>query len=145
MAKVFVSAVIPANIGKVWSVVRDFNAMPQWTPFVIESRIEQNWPSDRIGCVRNFQVKGLGRIREQLMALSDYDMSFTYGILESGMGVENYVATLKLSPVTEGDQTYAEWTAEFEAPADREAQLVKDIGRNVFAAAFTALKQRFGS
>ena len=26
-----------------------------------------------------------------------------------------------------------------------EAQLVKDIGRNVFAAAFNALKQRFGS
>ena len=36
---------------------------------------------------------------------SDYDFSMTYAILESPMGVENYVATLRLSPVTDGDRT----------------------------------------
>ena len=34
-------------------------------------------------------------IRERLLALSDYDYSCTYEILESPMGVENYVATLE--------------------------------------------------
>ena len=42
-------------------------------------------------------------IRERLLALSDYDYSCTYEILESPMGVTNYVATLKLTPVTDGD------------------------------------------
>ena len=41
-------------------------------------------------------------IRERLLALSDYDYSCTYAILESPMGVDNYVATLKLTPVTDG-------------------------------------------
>jgi hypothetical protein len=143
MAKVYVSNVIPAPAGAVWAVVRDFNALPKWTPFVAESRIEHNASSDKIGCVRNFRLKNGGSIRERLLALSDYDMSCTYSILESPMGVENYLATLRLIPVTESDQTFAEWSAEFDAAPDREASLVEDIGRNVFAAGLSALKLRF--
>ena len=59
------------ELGAVWSVVRDFNALPKWTPFVAESRIEQNAPADKIGCVRNFRLKNGGRIRERLRAASD--------------------------------------------------------------------------
>lgn len=143
MAKVYASAVIPAPVGVVWDVIRDFNALPKWTPFVAESRIEQNAAGDKVGCIRNFRLKSGGRIRERLLALSDYEMSCTYSILESPMGVENYLATLRLIPVTEGDQTFAEWSAEFDAAPDREAALVDDIGRNVFAAGLSALKTRF--
>ncbi len=30
------------------------------------------------------------------------------------MGVDNYVATLKLTPVTDGGCSFAEWSAEFD-------------------------------
>src|ERR1700722_128728 len=110
MAKVYASSVIPAPVSAVWAVVRDFNALPKWTPFVAESRIEQNAPSDKIGCIRNFRLKNGGRIRERLLALSDYEMSCTYAILESPMGVENYLATLRLIPVTERHHTFAQWS-----------------------------------
>ena len=80
MAKAYSSAVIPAPVTAVWAVVRDFNALPQWTPFVAESRIEQKKASDQIGCIRNFRLKDGGRIREQLLSLSDYEMSFEYSI-----------------------------------------------------------------
>jgi hypothetical protein len=143
MAKVYASATIPAAPSAVWSVVRDFNALPKWTLFVAESRIEQNKPSDQVGCIRNFRLKDGGRIREQLLALSDYELSFGYAILESPMGVENYYATFKLSPITETDHSFVEWQAEFDAPPEREDALVAQIGRNVFAAGLTALKQRF--
>jgi len=143
MAKVYCSAVVPANASAVWAVVRDFNALPNWTPFVAESRIEQNRPSDQIGCVRNFRLKDGGRIRERLLALSDYEMSFEYSILESPMGVENYVATFRLIPITDVDHTFAEWSAEFDAAPEREDDLVRSIGNNVFAAGLTALKARF--
>jgi hypothetical protein len=142
MAKVYVSTVIPAPASAVWAVVRNFNGLPDWTNFVVESRIEQNMQADKIGCVRNFRMKDGGRIRERLLALSDYDLSCTYAILESPMGVENYVATLRLIPVTDGDQTFVEWTAEFDAAPDREDRLVEDIGRNVFGAALASLKTR---
>ncbi len=143
MAKVYSSAVIPAPAAAVWAVVRDFNALPVWTPFVAESRIEQNKPSDQIGCIRSFRLRDGGRIREQLLSLSDYDLSFEYSILESPMGVENYVAAFRLIPITETDHTFAEWSAEFDAAPDREDGLVQNIGRNVFAAGLAALKARF--
>jgi len=144
MAKVYVSSVIDAPAAEVWKVVRDFNGLANWTPFVAESRIEQNAPPDQIGCIRNFRLKDGGLIRERLLALSDYDLSCTYSILESPMGVENYLASLSLTPITDGNATFAEWQAEFDCAAERESALVRQIGVDVFQAAFNALKQRFG-
>lgn len=144
MAKVFVSTVIGAPIGQVWPVVRDFNGLASWTPFVSESRIEMGAVADQIGCIRNFTLKDGARLREKLLALSDYDFSMSYSILESPMGVEDYVATLALKPVTDGNRTYAEWSAEFRVPAGNDRELVDHIGQNVFHAALQALKQRFG-
>lgn len=144
MPQVFVSAVIGAPAGVVWSVVRDFDGLAGWTPFVAESRIEQNMRADQVGCIRNFRLKDGGRIRERLLALSDYDMSCTYAILESPMEVENYIATLALAPVTEGDLTFASWRAEFDCAPGREADLAWTIGQGVFQPAFAALKARFG-
>jgi Polyketide cyclase / dehydrase and lipid transport len=143
MPKVYVSCVINAPAAEVWRVIRDFNALPSWTPFVAESRIEHNVPSDQVGCIRNFRLKEGGVIRERLLALSDYDLSCTYSILESPMGVENYLASMSLSPITESDATFAEWQAEFDCNPDREEALVRQIGQNVFQAAFKTLKQRF--
>lgn len=144
MAFIFVSSVIPAPASAVWATVRDFNGMPQWHPAIAQSRIEHNKASDQIGCVRNFTLSDGGRIRERLLALSDYEFSQTYAILDSPMPLTDYVATLRLHPVTDGDRTFAEWTARFEcAPAD-ETGLVTNISANVFQAGFDALKQRFG-
>ncbi|PSJ56737.1 SRPBCC family protein [Kumtagia ephedrae] len=144
MPKIFISTVIAAPAAEVWRVVRDFNGLPSWTPFVAESRIEQGAKADQIGCIRNFVLKDGGRIRERLLALSDYDLSCTYTILESPMGVSDYIATLALTPVTDGNATFASWQAEFDCAPEREAALVQQIGQGVFQAAFTALKQRFG-
>jgi len=143
MAKAYTSTVIAAPVAEVWRVVRDFNGLPNWAPFVVESRIEQNMPADQIGCIRNFTLPDGGRIREQLLGLSDYDFTCTYAILESPMGVDNYVATLSLSPITDGNRTFAEWQADFDCDAGREAALIQQVGQGVFQTAFDALKSRF--
>ena len=83
---------------RVWARVRDFNGLPNWHPAIAESRIEGGEPADKIGCVRDFRLRNGDRIREKLLGLSDYDMFCTYSILESPMGVENYVATLAADP-----------------------------------------------
>lgn len=141
MIKVYVSTVLDSPADVVWSVVRDFNGLPKWTPFVAASRIEQNQPADRVGCIRNFRLKDGGVIREQLLSLSDYDFQCTYSILESPMAVSNYVATLKLTPVTDGNRTFAEWSAEFESPPGRDQELAESIGQGVFQAGFDHLRQ----
>ena len=73
MAKVYISTVIAAPAGAVWQVMRNFNALPEWTPFAAESRIKLNMLADRVGCIRNFRLKDGARIREQLLALPDRD------------------------------------------------------------------------
>lgn len=144
MAKIFVSSVVAAPAAQVWARVRDFNGLPRWLPAVAESRIEDGLPSDKVGCVRDFRLQNGDRLRERLLGLSDYDMFCTYSILESPMGVENYVATLRLTPVTDGDRTFLEWSAEFDCAPEREADLVAMIGGGVFQGGFDSLKRHFG-
>src|SRR6476661_7855900 len=126
MARVYVSSVINGRSDRVWARVRDFNGLPSWHPGIAESRIENGEPSDKVGCVRDFRL------------------FCTYSILESPMGVENYVATLRLTPITDGDRTFVEWTAEFDCALEREAELVSNIGSGVFQGGFDALKRQFG-
>ncbi len=141
MARVYVSSVIDAPVAKVWERVRDFNALPRWHPRIRDSRIENGEPPDRVGCIRDFHLQNGDRIREKLLGLSDYDMFCTYAILESPMPLTDYVATLRLTPITDGDRTFAEWTAEFDCAPDAAEDLIAGIGGNVFQAGFDALKR----
>jgi hypothetical protein len=142
--KVYTSSVIDASADAVWAHIRDFNGLPKWHPAIADSRIEGNWPADRVGCIRNFQLRDGGTIREQLLTLSDYDYQCVYSILESPMGVDNYTATLKLTPVTDGNRTFAEWSAEFDTPPGQERTLADSIGQGVFQTGFDSLKSYFG-
>ena len=142
MVKVFISSVIQAPADKVWAVVRDFNDMPSWHPLISRSAIDGGRPSDSIGCIRTLTLTDGVQVREQLLSLSDFDYSFSYAILESGLDVDNYVAGLKLTPVTDGNHTFAEWTAEFETTQGTEQEMADQIGNGVFQAGFNALKTK---
>ncbi|MFO0274693.1 MAG: SRPBCC family protein [Betaproteobacteria bacterium] len=142
MIRVYSSSVIDAPADRVWEVVRDFNGLPDWHPLIADSRIEGGLAADRVGCIRTFRTRDGGLIREQLLTLSDYDYECTYAILESPMGVDNYVATLKLTPITDGNRTFAEWSAEFDCDEARERELSQVIGQGVFQGGFDALKRR---
>lgn len=143
MARVYTSSVIDAPAASVWERVRDFNGLPRWHPAIRESRIENGEPSDRVGCVRDFRLQNGDRLREKLLGLSDFDLFCTYSILESPMPLTDYMATLRLTPITDGGRTFIEWTAEFECDENDEADLVSSIGGGVFQAGFDALKRRF--
>jgi hypothetical protein len=144
MARVYTSSVIGAPATKVWERVRDFNGLPNWHPRIRDSRIEDALPADKVGCIRNFNLQNGDNIREQLLGLSDYDFFCTYSILESPMPLSDYIATLRLTPVTDGDRCFAEWSAEFECAPDAESDLVSGIGNDVFQGGFDALKRHFG-
>ena len=143
MPRIFTSSVIDAPAARVWERVRDFNALPRWHPRIRESRIENGEPADKVGCVRDFNLQNGDRIRERLLGLSDYDMFCTYTILESPMLLTGYIATLRLTPVSDGNRTFIEWTAEFECEDGVADELVTGIGTNVFQAGFDALKRHF--
>ena len=144
MPKVVRSTIIDVPVDRLWSVVRDFNGLSNWHPAIAESRIENGDPADKVGCIRNFSLRNGDRLREQLLGLSDFDMFCTYSILDSPMPLTNYVATLRLTPITDQDRTFIEWSADFDCAPDKEGELLSNIGGGVFQGGFDALKRAFG-
>ncbi|MEM1286643.1 MAG: SRPBCC family protein [Cohaesibacteraceae bacterium] len=142
MARVYTSSVIDAPAARVWERVRDFNGLPRWHPAIRDSRIENAEPADKIGCVRDFHLQNGDRLREQLLGLSDYDMFYTYSILESPMPLTDYIATLRLTPITDDDRCFIEWSAEFECAEEDAEGLINSIGNDVFQGGFSALKRQ---
>jgi hypothetical protein len=145
MIRIAVSSVVNASVDALWETIRDYNGLPSWHPAIASSRIEDGGSSDRIGCIRSMELAGNGgMIREKLISLSDADHSCAYVILSSPLPVENYVARLRALPVTDGDRSFVEWTAEFDVKPENEAAMRQTIGQGVFQTGFDALKKRFG-
>jgi hypothetical protein len=46
----------------------------------------------------------MGKLARAIAGAIRLDYSFTYNILVSPMGVQNYIATVKLIPITDGDR-----------------------------------------
>ena len=122
-------------------MLRDFNSHIDWHPIIERSAIERGESADQVGCVRNFTLKDGNHIREQLLTLSDRDHVSTYCILEATVPLERYVATVKLKPVTDGNRTFWHWQSTFDAPRGRERELAEMVGRNVYEAGMTALRE----
>lgn len=135
---------IDAPVETVWTIIRDFNAVPEWHPAVLKSAIEDGTSSDMIGCVRNVELVGGAEVRERLVRLSDPDHSVTFAILSSPMPVDNFTPTLSLRSAPGVDRTFIESTAEFDVLLNRESEMRQVIGHQVHQAGFDALKRHFG-
>lgn len=140
MPKVVRSTVIEAPVEAVWGVLRDFNGHDRWHPAVAESHIERGQTSDRVGCVRRFRLQDGSELRERLLTLSDADMAFTYCLLETPIPLLNYVAHVRLAPVTDADHTFWHWESRFDTPAGREAELARMVGENIYEGGFAAIR-----
>ncbi len=140
MLKVTRSAIIDAPIGVVWELVRDFNSHIDWHPAIADSFIEHGEAADQVGCVRNFRLKDGSHLREQLLALSDRDHLSTYCILEATLPMRRYVATVRLSPVTDGDRTFWHWQSTFDVPRGRELEFERMVGDGVYVGGFEGIR-----
>ena len=142
MARAYASAVIKAPIEAVWSLIRNFNGLPDWVPMVVDSKIEAGLDPDVVGCVRSIHTVDGKHVREKLLTLDDVQHSFAYNFETPAYPITNYIATVRLMPVTHTDQTFAEWEAVFdEAPGD-EGKYVRVVSNDVFAAGWKALNAK---
>ena len=144
MVKVVKSTIVEAPVDTVWAVLRDFNGHDQWHPAVADSRIERGFSSDKVGCVRRFHLADGSELREQLLTLSDIDMAFTYCLLDTPVPLLNYVAHVRLTPVTDGDMTFWHWESRFDTPAGREAELARLVGEDIYEGGFRAVRDFIG-
>ncbi len=144
MVKVVKSTVLDAPVEAVWEVLRDFNGHDQWHPAVADSHIERGQTSDRVGCVRRFHLQDGSELRELLLTMSDADMAFSYCLLETPVPLLNYVAHVRLTPVTDGDRTFWHWESRFDTPAGREEELRQMVAENIYQGGFDAIRRHMG-
>ncbi len=144
MVKVYVSAVMNATLDEAWSMLRDFGALGNYHPYFENSYIEGGKPADQVGCVRRFTVRdGGGYLREELLALSDDEHRVRYRILHIDAPWTNYVAEMRLLPITEGHGCFGEWWATFDVPADQSEAAMARV-RGTFSTFFECVDQHFG-
>ena len=139
MARAYASIILKAPVETVWSIVRDFNGLPSWAPAIAKSKIEGSLDADVVGCIRSFHTHDGTHIRERLLSQDDARYTFTYNFEKPAFPVKNYLATLRLYPVTHTDQTFAEWSATFDEAPDDEGKYERHISNAVFAANFRNL------
>ena len=133
MPKVFVSSVVDAPAEKVWAVIRRFDAVVDWLPFVKSSPIEDGGDPTHVGCVRVLTQTDGEVFREVLVGLSDAERSYSYTFVSSPVPVRNHETTLRVFPITDGNRSYVEWSSRFEIDPEYETQLVDLMNRNFLA------------
>lgn len=141
MPRVIRSTIIDAPVDRLWAVLRDFNGHDTYHPIVTHSTIERGYPSDRVGCIRRFTLQDGSELREQLLALSDVEMTCSYCLLDTPIPLFNYVAHMRLLPVTDGNRSFWHWESRFTTPAGREQELADVVGNAVYAAGMEAVRR----
>jgi hypothetical protein len=141
MLKVLRSTILDAPVDRVWGLIRDFNGHDRWHPAVRRSVIERGQPADKIGCVRRFVLADGSELREQLLTLSDLEQCYSYCLLDTPIPLFNYVAHVRLMPVTDGDRTFWSWEGRFTTRKGEEARMTKLVGEQVYEAGFEAIRR----
>ena len=141
MPKVLRSTIIDAPCERLWTVLRDFNGHESWHPAVGSSAIERGHPPDKVGCVRKFKLKDGSELREQLLSLSDLEQTFSYCLLDTPVPLFNYVAHVRLYPVTDGNRAFWQWESRFDTRSGEAEAMAAMVGNDIYAAGFEAIRQ----
>jgi polyketide cyclase/dehydrase/lipid transport protein len=127
MATAYYSTIFQEPAPAIWKIVRDFNNYPVWVRGSGESRIEEGKSGDTVGAVRNVRYQGR-QVRQRLLALSDTHRSQTYEFCgEPSLPVTAFQATLRITPVIDGDRAFVEWWAEFDCEPARREELARTL------------------
>ena len=117
MAKAYYSTVFDASAGDVWQIVRNFNNYPVWVDGAGESEIEDGKSGDAVGAIRSVHYQGR-HIRQRLLAQSDLERMQTYEFVGPVYRpITDFQATIRITPIIEGDRSFVEWWATFDCEA----------------------------
>ncbi|HET7889473.1 MAG TPA: SRPBCC family protein [Bradyrhizobium sp.] len=127
MAKAYYSTVFEQSARDIWKIVRDFNNYPVWVGGAGESRIEDGKSGDTVGAVRNVLYQGR-QIRQRLLAQSDVERSQTYEFCGTPtLPMTGFLATLRVTPVVDGDRAFVEWWAHFDCDVARRDEIADTL------------------
>lgn len=143
MARSYASTVIDAPASEVWARIRDFNGLADWfSEAIASSEIEDGRKGDQVGAVRSFTLRDGTHLRERLLSHSDAQRSYSYNFEKTPFDVDRYHATIKVTPVTDGDRSFVEWWTTFDCDRDKVDHWEGFFATEIFGAALKALSGR---
>jgi len=141
MAKSYYSTIIDRPADAVWQIIRPFDHY-DWAGVPGETIIEDGKRGDQVSAVRVVDTGGGRIIRQKLLAHSDIECSYTYAFDgPAPFPVQNYVATIRIAPVGDGQrQAFVEWWATFDCAPEEHDRWVNHFAKEGFAKWLAALK-----
>ena len=140
MPQVKYSKVIDAPVADVWAIVRQFDAIDTWFPFVSHCELKRGAAADQVGAVRANTVAGGAVIEETLVELSDRDRRIAYALTRGDVPTIDYSASLTIHDVTDDRRAFAEWTASFDVAGDA-APVAEWVRTGIFKACLDELER----
>jgi len=142
MAKSYYSTMFEQSADAVWRVIRDFNNYPVWVDGAGTSHIEDGKTGDSVGAIRDVLYKNTRR-RQRLLALSDAERAQTYEFAgDTPLPVLNFQATIRVTPIVDGNRAFVEWWATFDCEIERREERVAFF-RDAFAGWLGSLGRYF--
>lgn len=139
MAHAYYSTVFDRTADEVWSKIRDFND-DRWSGVVTESCSENGKSGSTVGTIRHHEF-GDKVARSDLRAYSSIDRFFTYGFVGAPpVAVASYQATVRVTPIVDGDRAFVEWQATFDCSESEREGWINQL-RNSFASWLGALRE----
>ena len=140
MPKAFYSTVLDQPADYVWATIRAFDAYT-WAGTGIDAVMEDSAAGDQVGGVRRVETPA-GLLRQRLLEHSDAERSYTYEICApSPYAVADYVATIRVTPVVDGDRAFVEWWAWFDCSVEERDRWVDQFARQGFAVWLESLRR----
>jgi uncharacterized protein YndB with AHSA1/START domain len=115
---VYYSRVLDAPAGDVWEVVGDFASLPRWCPMIDSSDLSAGGGPTQVGTVRTNHFSDGTVGVEKLTELSDRDRRVVYDIIGGDPPVDDFTAVIAVHEVSEGNGSFAAWSATFDATGD---------------------------
>ncbi len=141
MPMVEFSAVLDSEAGHAWSVLKQFGEIHKWHPSIVQSTIEGDQPEAIVGCVRKLVLTDGAIVRERLLAVDDRNLTLSYRFEEAPLPLDNYVATVKLEPLTGQAKSFIKWSASFDVRDLATAQHYEALIRGLIVDGHNSLQE----
>ena len=139
MPRAYYSTVFEHSADCVWHTIRAFDHY-SWAGTGIDAEMENGKSGDAVGGVRHVSTPGRP-IRQRLLSHSDADRCYSYEFCDPlPFPVRDYRATLRVTPITDGDRAFVEWWATFDCAEDERRHWVDHFEREGFAVWLASLR-----
>ncbi len=102
---------VKAEPAKVWNFLKRFDGLKDWHPLFSGSEIVSG-KDGQLGAIRLLTIKDGPSFTEELLAVNEPAMAFTYSVIESPLPLDRYLSTMSVKPDGAGGSIVT-WVGQF--------------------------------